>query len=65
MAYYDLPVLKDRANKEKDKRAYLESFLDDIEILKLEISICRAMQILSLKKQAWIEHYSKWKQILQ
>ncbi len=50
--YYDLPVLKDRANKEKDKRAYLESFLDDIEILKLEIRICRAMQILSLKKQA-------------
>ncbi len=41
-----------RANKEKDKRAYLESFLDDFEILKLEIRICRDMKILSLKKQA-------------
>ncbi len=41
-----------RSNKEKDKRAYLESFLDDFEILKLVIRICRDMQILSLKKQA-------------
>jgi len=41
-----------RANKEKDKRKYLESFLDDFEILKLEIRICTDMKILSLKKQA-------------
>jgi len=41
-----------RANKEKDKRKYLESFLDDFEILKLEIRICADMKILSLKKQA-------------
>ena len=30
----------------------VRAFLDDIEILKLEIRICRDMQILSLKKQA-------------
>ena len=41
-----------RANKEKDKRKYLESFLDDFEVLKLEIRICTDMKILSLKKQA-------------
>ena len=41
-----------RANKEKDKRKYLESFLDDFEVLKLEIRICTDMKILLLKKQA-------------
>jgi hypothetical protein len=41
-----------RANKEKDKRKYLESFLDDFEILKLEIRICADMKILSVSKQA-------------
>lgn len=41
-----------RANKEKDKRKYLESFLDDFEVLKLEIRICTDMKILSLRKQA-------------
>jgi len=41
-----------RANKEKDKRKYLESFLDNFEVLKLEIRICTDMKILSLKKQA-------------
>jgi len=30
----------------------LESFLDDFEVLKLEIRICTDMKILSLKKQA-------------
>tara|TARA_B100000497_G_C7600902_1_gene361044 strand:- start:670 stop:1014 length:345 start_codon:yes stop_codon:yes gene_type:complete len=41
-----------RANKEKDKRKYLESFLDDFELLKLEIRICTDMKLLSLRKQA-------------
>ncbi|MFT6808858.1 MAG: hypothetical protein ACJA01_002089 [Saprospiraceae bacterium] len=41
-----------KANKERDKRKYLESFLDDFEVLKLEIRICTDMKILSLKKQA-------------
>ena len=41
-----------RVNKESDKQKYLESFLDDFEVLKLEIRICTDMKILSLKKQA-------------
>lgn len=41
-----------RANKAKNKKEYLESFLDDFEVLKLEIRICTDMKILSLKKQA-------------
>lgn len=41
-----------KANKERDKRKYLESFLDDFEILKLEIRICTDMKLLSLRKQA-------------
>jgi hypothetical protein len=41
-----------RANKAKDKRAYLELFLDDFEVLKLEIRLCVDMKILSIKKQA-------------
>ena len=41
-----------RANKAKDKRAYLEQFLDDFEVLKLEIRLSMDMKILSLKKQA-------------
>ena len=40
------------ANKAKSKTEYLEAFLDDFEILKLEIRLCRDMKILSLKKQA-------------
>lgn len=41
-----------RANKAKDKREYLEAFLDDFEVLKLEIRLCVDMKILSIKKQA-------------
>lgn len=41
-----------RANKAKDKREYLEQFLDDFEVLKLEIRLCVDMKILSIKKQA-------------
>ncbi len=40
-----------RANKAKDKREYLEQFLDDFEVLKLEIRLCVDMKILSIKKQ--------------
>ena len=31
---------------------HLEAFLDDFELLKLEIRLCRDMKILSIKKQA-------------
>ncbi len=41
-----------RANKAKEKTVYLESFLDDFEVLKLEIRLCVDMKILSIKKQA-------------
>ena len=40
-----------RANKVKDKVVYLEAFLDDFELLKLEIRLSADMQILSLQKQ--------------
>jgi len=41
-----------RANKAKNKTEYLEQFLDDFEILNLEIRLCAEMKILSIKKQA-------------
>ena len=41
-----------RANKSKDKVEYLETFLDDFEVLKLELRLCTDMKILSIKKQA-------------
>lgn len=41
-----------RANKANDKKAHLEAFLDDFELLKLEIRLCTDMKILSFKKQA-------------
>ena len=41
-----------RANKSKNKGEYLEQFLDDFEVLKLEIRLCVDMKILSIKKQA-------------
>ena len=44
----------DRANKAKSKTEYLETFLDDFEILKLEIRLCVDMKILSIKKQSEI-----------
>ena len=41
-----------RANKAKDKVVYLETFLDDFELLKFEICLCVDMKILAIKKQA-------------
>ena len=41
-----------RANKAKEKIVYLETFLDDFELLKLEIRLCVDMKILTIKKQA-------------
>lgn len=41
-----------RANKARSKTESLETFLDDFEILKLEIRLCVDMKILSIKKQA-------------
>lgn len=41
-----------RANKAKSKTEYLETFLDDFEILKLEVRLCLDPKILPMKKQA-------------
>jgi len=41
-----------RANKATDKLVYLETFLDDFELLKFEIRLCVDMKILAIKKQA-------------
>jgi hypothetical protein len=41
-----------RANKATQKKEHLENFLDEFELLKLEIRLCRDMKVLSLKKQA-------------
>ena len=39
-----------RANKSKNKVEYLETFLDDFELLKLELRLCSDMKLLPLKK---------------
>ena len=41
-----------RANKTYYKKEHLEDFLDDFEILKLELRLCTDMKILSIKKQS-------------
>lgn len=41
-----------RANKTVNKKKHLEDFLDDFELLKLEIRISTEMKLLSIKKQA-------------
>lgn len=38
-----------RANISKVKLVYLETFLDDFELLKLEIRLCMDMKILAIK----------------
>jgi len=40
-----------RANKSKTKTEYLEAFLDDFEVLKLEVRLCVDMKILTIKRQ--------------
>ena len=43
-----------RANKNKDKERgdYLEQFLDDFELLKLEIRLCKDLRLITIKQQA-------------
>lgn len=41
-----------RANKSASKKEHLEAFLDDFELLKLEIRLATDMKILPMKKQA-------------
>ena len=39
-----------RANKSTNKKEHLETFLDDFELLKLEIRLCTDMKMLSVKR---------------
>jgi len=41
-----------RANKHKNRAEHLENFLDEFELLKLQIRLCVDMKLLSIKKQA-------------
>ena len=41
-----------RANKSKTKEEYLEAFLDDFEVLKLEIRLCTDLKLMTIKRQA-------------
>ena len=41
-----------RANKCADKESDLERFMDDFEILKLEVRFCVDLKVLSMKKPA-------------
>jgi len=41
-----------RANKNKAREVYLEQFLDEFEVLKLEIRLCKDLRLITLKQQA-------------
>jgi len=41
-----------RANKTVQKEEYLEQFLDEFEVLKLEIRLCADMKLISIKQQS-------------
>lgn len=41
-----------RANKNKNRTEHLEVFLDELELLKLEIRLCVDMKLLPIRKQA-------------
>ncbi len=41
-----------RANKSAQKKEHLEGFLDEFELVKLEIRLCVDLKVLSFKKQA-------------
>ncbi|MBU4082667.1 four helix bundle protein [Patescibacteria group bacterium] len=43
-----------RANKNRDKQRDLETFQDDLELLKLQIRLAYDMRIISVKKQVEI-----------
>ncbi len=41
-----------RANKCKDKERYLEAFLDNFEVLKLEVRLCKDLHLITVKQQS-------------
>jgi hypothetical protein len=48
-----------RANKTKDKVVYLEQFLDEFEVLKLEVRLCKDLKLISIKQQSEPEGSAK------
>jgi len=43
-----------RANKNKNREFYLEQFLDEFEVLKLEIRLCKDLRLITIKQQAQV-----------
>jgi hypothetical protein len=43
-----------RANKSKEKQKYLETLLDDFELLKLQIRLCHDLKLMNTKQMAEI-----------
>ena len=43
-----------RANRHAEKKQYLEEFLDNFEILKLEIRLSTDLKLITIRKQATI-----------
>ena len=41
-----------RANKNKEREKYLEEFLDEFEVLKLEVRLCKDLRLITIKQQA-------------
>ena len=41
-----------RVNRSRDKAPLLDAFLDDFELLKLEVRLCADLKLFSLKQQA-------------
>ena len=41
-----------RTNKHSNRKEHLETFLDEFELLKLQLRLCADLKILPLKKQA-------------
>lgn len=41
-----------RANKYKEREKYLEEFIDNFEVLKLEVRLCADLHLISIKQQA-------------
>lgn len=39
-----------RANRSREKRQYLEEYLDNFEVLKLEVRLCSDLKLISIRR---------------
>lgn len=46
-----------RANRNINKKEYVEEFLDNFEVLKLELRLCGDLKLFSIRKQAEVVQY--------